>query len=542
MSKNIKSNNNEDFEVVIASHPKHENDPIVLTSFEMADQWLNSAMKKFDNNYKQYSAYLKETSMGRTVISNDLIDNLADNPQGNLKSILDINKIVKYYINKDDLIGKVYEIIESNVNTTYKNIYSDFSNHRNKKKMLENAKQKINDFNEQINLPGLIRKVIPLVYSEGNYVLYLRENDGNYVVDSYPLGVVEVSDYEVNNEPWLLLNIKELTSRLQKVFKKNKKGRPLFFDDIESEIESNYPIEVLEAYRNKESYAKLDIKYSGILRINNLNGKYGLTPIFRALKSAIMLEVFENTDRINAKAKGKKIIFQKLSENLLDINGNKDLTNAIGAMSYAHESFMQAWKNDTVIYTGIAGVEDIKYIEPQTENINIDTVNYNRSKIMTSLGIGFLNQDSKQTFTVANLSVKELLKTINKIAEQLEWLIKKWYKIVLENNNIPLEFCPNLQIFDAEQLELDIKMDLVELLYSKLNCSLDTAYSLIGISIEDEKQKRIKEKDEDLDKIFTPRVTAYTNNGNNSGDSGRPKGDAKDPDSVPYHDDRNNAK
>ena len=213
-------------------------------------------------------------------------------------------------------------------------------------------------------------------------------------------------------------------------------------------------------------------------------------------------------------------------------------------MSYAHESFMQAWKNDTVIYTGIAGVENIEYIEPKIENINIENINYNRSKIMTSLGIGFLNQDSKQTFTVANLSIKELLKTINKIAEQLEFLIKKWYKIVLKDNNIPLEFCPDLKIFDAEQLELDIKMDLAELLYSKLNCSLDTAYGLIGVSIEDEKQKRLKEKDEKLDEIFTPRITAYTNNGNNQGDndSGKPKGNAKDPDSVPYHDDRNNSK
>ena len=30
----------------------------------------------------------------------------------------------------------------------------------------------------------------------------------------------------------------------------------------------------------KEQYAKLDIRYSGIVRTGNMNRKYGLTPIF----------------------------------------------------------------------------------------------------------------------------------------------------------------------------------------------------------------------------------------------------------------------
>lgn len=507
------SKESEDFKVIIAS--KADDDTIILTSQQQSQKWLEQAFFNFNNNYHQYSTYLTESSLGKTHITNDTIDDLADNPQGNLEKVKQINTYSRYFINKDDLIGKVYETIESNINTDIKLSYRDFSSNRNKQKLLEKAKVIIDDFNKQINIRNLLRKSIPLAYSEGNYPMYLRKNsEGSYVVDHYPLGVVEVSDYEIDGEPCLLMNINELKSRLQKINKKTKKGKSLFFNDTAEEIENTYPPEVYEAYKNKETYSKLDIKHSGILRVNNMGRKYGVTPIFRTFESAMMLSTFEKTDRVNAKAKGKKIIFQKLHKEILGTDFNKE---AYEEMAYAHTSFMSAWRNETVMYTGAPFVEDIKYIEPKVENININNVNYYRSKIMTALGIGFLNQDSKQTFTVANISIRELMKTINKISEQLEDVLEKWYKVVLQENNIPFEFCPTIKVIDSEQLESDIKFKLAEILFSKLNASYSTVFSILGVDLEDEKQKRVQENNEGLDEIFKPRLTAYTNSVNSQG-------------------------
>lgn len=53
-------------------------------------------------------------------------------------------------------------------------------------------------------------------------------NDGHYNVSWYPLGVVEVSDYDVNGEPQILINMKELQSRLRKTIKKTKNNKALF--------------------------------------------------------------------------------------------------------------------------------------------------------------------------------------------------------------------------------------------------------------------------------------------------------------------------
>ena len=114
------------------------------------------------------------------------------------------------------------------------------------------------------------------------------------------------------------------------------------------------------------------------------------------------------------------------------------------------------------------------------------------------------------------------MKTINSISEQLERIIMDFYKVVLEEHGIGMEYLPTIQIIDAEQLSLSMKKDLVELMYSKLNCSLESALEVLGVSIEDEKQKRIKENSEGIEDIFFPRKTSYTTGSDVGSDTGRP--------------------
>lgn len=527
----FQNNKKEDFEVIITSNKKEE-DTIIITSQERIQKWLDSAVINFNNNYKQYSATLNDSAGLSTVLTKDEIDNLALNAQSDLNKIIQINDIVRYYINKDDLIGKVFETIETNINTEYKLSYKNYS---------EEVKEIIEDFNEQIDIESLIRTAIPIAYCEGNYPMYLRSEKGSYTIDHYPLKVIEVSDYEIKNEPFLICNIEELKKRLKKTYKKTKKGGNLFFGNIEEEIKNNYPSEIYKAFKEGEKEAKLDIKYSGIIRVNNLGRKYGLTPIFKALKSAIVLETFEKADTINAKAKAKKIIFQKLRKETM---GQEYNNLGFEQMAYAHESFMSAWKNETVVYTGAPFVESIEYIEPKIENMDINHINYYLNKMMTSLGIGFLNND-KQTFTVANISIEQLMRIINKISEQLEKIIEKWYRVILQEKGIDPKFAPKIKIIDSEALDFNIRKDIAEFLFGKLNCSYETVFKMFGFDIDDEKQKRIKENEEGLDQVFTPRLTIYTNSGNNdNGDSkaGRPKGKAENPDMVNYFDDNNKSK
>ena len=514
----------EDFCVTFASKENiNGEETVILTSEQIATNWMRKALESYDPTNRQYSVYLsEESSAGENRIKLEDINTLAKNAQNDLRKILKINSIVRQRINEDDIIGKVYEAIIANLNT---NIQISFDNLPNKykKTLKEKAESLIKQFHKETNLNLILSSSIPTVYIEGNCVKYLRSKNGHYVVDTYPLGVAIVSDYSVNGIPYILIDIRELTDRLQKTTIKGKKNRPLFFNNLTEEIKNNYPEEVYQAYLNKEHYAKLDLRHTGLNRYCNMNRKYGLSPVFKAIKPSLMLDTFDKADNINAKAKAKKIIHQVLRK---EVMGQTYEKKGLEEMAYAHENLASAWQNPTVLYTSPPCVEKIEYVEPTVETTNTTTINQYRSRVTSALGISFLNTDGNQTVSTANISIKQLMKTINKITEQEEEILSRWYSIILEDHEIPQEYCPTPHILDAELLEFEAKKDLSELLYSKFNCSYQTAYELVGIDIRNEVERRKEEKALGYEDILSPHPTSYNSSGDSTTDDkgGRPLG------------------
>lgn len=510
----------ENFDVVMASAP--DKNTIVMTSSELTDQMYERAMKlalsTFDPENKQFGAYLNDTQSPETLTV-DRIDELARNTQTSLSNVLTINAAVQTYINKNDLIGITYEAIESNVNTEFKCSFKKYPDKRNKTKAVDNAKAIIDDFNDQINVRKILRSAIPITYAEGTYIMYLRKKDENYVVDYYPLGVAEISDYTSNGRPVVLINIQKLKTALNKTMLKDSKRQPLFFNNQDEEVQNNYPEEVYQAYKNNDTYAKLDVDHTAVIRIGNIGRKYGVSPFFRALKPVLMLETFDNADRVNAKAKAKKIIWQKMRK---EVMGPQYDRRGYDQMTYAHQNFLAAWKQNTVFVTAPPAVEDIAYVEPKVEMTNIDTVNQYRSRVMGALGISFLNTDGTQTVSTANISLDQLMKNINKIAEQVEDCLKVWYRIVLQENNIDAEFVPDVKVSASEMMGMDMKRQLANFLFSTLGASYETAYGYLGLSMEDERAKRQRENENDVTTDFAPRDTAFTksSSGGGSGSGG----------------------
>lgn len=518
------STKKDDFDIMVTSNVDDTDNTTIITSDARGQKWLENAMSNFDPTNKIYSTYLNNGYDCANKVTPELLANLAIAPQSNIEDIKTINGIIRQYINKDDMIGKTYETIESNVNTNFKLSYNDYSTMRNKQKTLDRAKEIIDNFNIRINTKKLIRNITPTTYAEGNYLMYLRKDkSNNYIVDYYPLGIAFISDYEINGEPCLLIDVTELSNRLQKTVLKNRDGKSLFFDDIEQDIKSNYPSEVYEAFKLKNRYAKLDIRYSGIVRIGNLNRKYGLTPMFRALNPTLMLEIFENTDSINAKSKAKKIIHQILRKELMGMEGTR---KGFEEMAYAHDTLLQAWKQQTVVITTPPFVESIEYVEPSTENVNSETINFYRSKQLLSLGIIFLASDKGQTVTTASISVKELIKNIDKVSEQISDVLNKWYRTILIDNGIDIQYAPTITIDSSEQMDMTMKQTFADFLFTKLGASHETSLAIVGIDIDDEKQKRMTENDEDFETIFAPHITsatATTDVTNTEETGGRPK-------------------
>lgn len=500
----------EDFDVIFAS--KTDDGTIVATSASNLTERQSIAISAYDPKNINYSVYLNEGITPSQSFTIDEIDKLLTNTQNDLSKVLKINAYNRKLVNKNDIVGKTVESIDTNINTEIKITYGRAEEGRNKKKQLESFKSLIRDANEGIKPKKTTRNAVTTTYMEGNWISYLRhEKSDNYTVDIYPLGVCIITDTMYNGEPIVWMDMNELRKRLQKTYKKTKKKKPLMFENMEEEIKHSYPTEVYEAFKNKEDFAVLDPKYTGIIRVNNLNRKYGVSPITRAYEDLNMLDTFGNTDRVNSKAKGKKIIHQKMRKETMGQDYNKDF---FPEMAYAHQNFMSAWVQPTVVVTSPPTVEEIKYVEPSVEMTSKDTYNIYRSKVLTTLGIQFLMDSGSQSVSTASISVTQLMRTINSITEQLEDIYKKWYRQIAIDNGYPTEYTPDVEVIDSEQLEMALKKELASFCYTTLNASLETCYDLVGLDVKDEAEKRKSEKEKGYDEIFTPRMTAYTNSGN----------------------------
>ena len=526
-----------DFDIIITSDIPQENTKILTTS-EMGKEWLETAMRNYDAKNTAYSAYLNELSITSPVVTKEKLDMLSIDTQANLLKILEINDIARTYVNKDWIIGKVAEVLESNVNSNFKLSYSSFDGNEKKVKELEECKKIINSFNKSINLRNLIKSSVPTTYIEGNYIFYCRgEKTGLYTYTWYPLGVVEISDYDVNGEPQVIINMRELLTRLRKTIKRTRKNKALFFEKLEEEIKANYPPEVFNAYQNKDDYAKLDRKWTGVMRVNRQNRKYGLTPIFRALYPALTLEQFDTTDNINSKAKAKKIIVQTLRKELMGQDGTNE---AFEQQAWAHDNLMQAFKQKTVLVTTPAFVEKIEYVEPSTPNTDTETVMNYVNRELSTLGISFLMSSGSTGASVASISLDQLMKTINSISEQLEYIMERFYKNILEANGHSSEFIPTIRVLDSESLEMEVKQELAKLLYCNFNVSLETALSILGFDVNDEKAKRQKENKEGMDEIFKAHESQFTKSSVTDNKAGRPDGNKIDTKAQQNYDEQHN--
>lgn len=522
------NNENEDFKVIISNA---DESTVVVTDaddkFDVNKIWeeiLEKSAYNFQTKKHLYSTNIDNNSSGsNNEITVEDIEDYSNNPQNNLSTIQEINKIIKTFVNKDDAIGRVYECIQMYTNPSYDLIYNIDKEEHNSDEIFE-IENLIDNFNNQVNIKKFLKNGVPTSYLDGTYITYLRNtNDNGYVIDTYPVGVAEISEFMIDGEPLVLFNVNTLKQKLKHKSRKNRKNKEILFDDLDDIVKNNYPAEVYKAYKNNEKYAILDQKRTGVVRVNNLDGLYGLSPIFKALKPAIVVNNIEVSDDSTVKARGKKIIHQKLRKEVAGTDYNKQAYNE---MAYAHENLLSAWKNKTVLVTTPWYVESIAYVEPKADTTNKDTLNTYRNKEFTALGISFLDTYNA-TIDVSKISLDGLMRYIDLIVLQFADIINKYYKVLLENNSKDVSLCPKIQIKCSELLSIETKKSLAEFIFTKLGGSFETAYNILGVSSADtEASRRIKEKDKGYEETFVPHSNFYTQNGNNNdNDVGRPKGE-----------------
>lgn len=478
---------------------------------------LVAALNSYDAKKNAMGAYtLDNDSLSEIDVSR--INELAINATNTLASVLEINQLVRLYVLTNDIIGRVYEaLIEASASTFTLN-YPTFDGERNKTAQVQRVSALIDDFNSQVNLSQVIRDAVPLVYLEGNRIYYLRYDKGAWAIDQYPFGIFYQSEYTRGGKPIVLCDINKLKNGLRKTYQKSRKtNKALLLANIEEDMRENYPSEVYDGYKNSESYVKMDTTRCRVIRIGNLGRRFGVSPIFKSLKSAIMLDNIEQADQINSKAKAKKIIHQVMRKEILGPDGSK---KGFADMSFAHSQLMDAWQNKTVVYTSPPSVEKIVYVEPEVADTTAEKINEYRSRILSALGIGFVDSNV-DNFSVAKISFQQLLKLVSSISEQMELVINDFYRVVLSQNGIDPKYAPKIKITDSEEMSAEMRRTLATFVVNVLNGSYRTAYELVGLDYTEEKNRREKENESGDTEVFYARQTAYTGTG--EGSAGRPE-------------------
>lgn len=476
-------------------------------------------MEKNSANREPLSSVVSSDTTNSNALTLSYIDELANGLNSKIENIIVANAIILRNVLADGLFGRTYESIVSNINTEYKLTYHSAADGNAKE--LADVKSLISSFNRDIDLRSVIRDAISGTYLEGNYPLYLRmDKSGSATIDHYPLNICACSDYRSGRDSILEFNITSMKSRLQKTYRKTKKNKAVYFENIDKEIHANYPKEIYDGYKANENYVRLNPKYSGCVKVNDMGRKHGVSPLFKCLRPLIVLNNVETADVSDSKARSKKIIFQKLRKELGGTDGTR---KGLAEVEHSHAQAAQALNTNNCLYTAAWWVENLEYVTSKsTSEDTAATHDRYTSDLITALGIGFADPNVA-TSSSAKISVEQLLKTINSISESLERIIEKFYRALLADNGHDPWLAPSIQIIDSEQLAFDLKKSLAELLYSKLNCSLETALTVLGFDVKDEETKRIAENKAGYDGIFLPRKTSYTTGGADTVPTGRGK-------------------
>ena len=508
------------------------NEVTVITSASSIDDILKREKEIMANSMNDYSAtkdgkysvYVNETTNNNSLTLS-YIDNLAQGIHSTLNNVLNANRMIDRYIVEDGLMGYAYSCIISNINTNYKLLYNGLDNEGKESKDNEKIENIITQFNKNVDIKRFIRDSISTTYTEGNCVSILRLDNDSAYIDIMPLELAYPSDYKSNGSDIIEVDVNSIKSKLQKTYKKTKKNKAVYFDNLLKEVEANFAPEIVKAYRGGEKYARIDPDYADCVKINSLGKKFGVSPFFRALRPLIVLNNLEEADVSDSKARSKKIIYQKLRKDLLDSQYNGG-TLGLPEQELAHQSLMAALKTNFCAYTSPAYVESLEFVTAKSNNSDASTqLQQYTSKFLQSLGISFIDNEVGNYSTVKT-SVTQLVRTINYIISDLERVINKYYRTVLEYNGINGDYAPTIKIADAEEMAIEVRQELAGFIYGTLNASRETTFNMIGLDLQDEITKRKREDEAGLDEVFSPHETSYNKSGDDKDkESGRPESD-----------------
>ena len=205
MSKSEKNeyieNPNKDYKLIINSESNDNDDEetILVTAESIQKQsesWMYDALQSFEKGGQQYSVRFNESSSSLSSETTlDTIQELALNAQNDISKIQKINILVRQAENEDDIIGKVHEAVEANLNAnvrfSFDNLPKDYD-----EELKEKTEGIIKRFHKEVNINDVMTTAITstvFLKNNGLFFLFFNVDFCNLLVNS----VVSINTYGI---------------------------------------------------------------------------------------------------------------------------------------------------------------------------------------------------------------------------------------------------------------------------------------------------------------------------------------------------------
>ena len=120
----------------------------------------NLTVAELEKMSEKCSVLVENRGYSQGIVTLKELDDLSVVPQMDRKKTMRIIDLVHASVNKNDLLGIAVDSIENNINAKFRLSYNHKTQKKREEKLLERAKEIVDDFNKQVNLSGEIAKAI----------------------------------------------------------------------------------------------------------------------------------------------------------------------------------------------------------------------------------------------------------------------------------------------------------------------------------------------------------------------------------------------
>lgn len=434
------------------------------------------------------------------------LESIFNSPEDNIDDIVGYSK---YCYRKHGIITRTVNIVRD-FGATGITLYFPQENKK--------AKKAIDEYNKRIDVDQFLRDCIFELALTGNLACYDRDG---MRVDIYPINMIDVIPLIVDNKQ-LIAYKNDMTTNF---------GVTDYGSEINKQIETAYPKEIVEGMKDGKLTIPLDPEYAYFAKINASQYEpYGMSILLPAFEDLAHKTLLKEAEKATANDIIDKIMLIKIGDD-------------------NHNPTPQLIDEYTAMLDGISGSVRLtvphyvsaEYVEPETSAFEAEKFVEVDKDILNTLGISLslIRGESGGNYAEGIINFSGLVRTIESIRNPIKKILEGLYKKELERQGIRTELAPRVE-FKEVVIDKEAKLNLMKELFTTAGLPYRVLYEEYGMDFDAIKVIREQENNEKIEDTFSLRSMPFSgfgagtgqtqeqDNGKSNGEGGAPKKNLND--------------